>query len=60
MEAELNDKPKMNDMQEVPDTGSNVSGSQEALRNCIANLARHAANPDRFVTIGMPDERNAK
>jgi len=56
----MNDQPKINDNQEDPAAGSNFVGSQESLRNCMDNLARHAANPDRFVTIGMPDCQDAK
>jgi len=56
----MNDQPKINDIQEEPAAGSIIGGSQEDLKNCMDNLARHAANPDRFVTIRMPDCQDAK
>lgn len=56
----MNDQPKINAIQEDLAAGSNIGGSQESLKKCMNNLARHAADPDHFVTIEMADRQDAK
>lgn len=56
----MNDQPKINAIQDDPAAGSDIGGSRESLKKCMGNLARHAANPDHFVTIEMADRLDAK
>jgi hypothetical protein len=60
VETAVNDQPKINAIQEDLAAGSNIGGSQESLKKCMNNLARHAADPDHFVTIEMADRQDAK